>query len=277
VAWSQARPAVRAEIEAAMLAAADAMLENMTMAKPVVAHQRALWPARGFAAAAALHVLARAAGGDAEPSPQLHVHSIVVGVERDDGFFASPELSGMFKYGAPLEGGAVARAKLAERLVDMGFEIVRTGRFFELQGVPEGLVRRMSGRTKDVEAGIRAREKARGKQLTLGEKAVVALETRVPKRQEAGLEETVAAWTAQATEFGFGPYAVDALRSGSGFSGDADKRRAQVAADVRKRMRAIGPAPSVGATRALVFECAAGRLRLDEAGPAVDQLAPPPG
>jgi conjugative relaxase-like TrwC/TraI family protein len=268
VVWSQASPEVRAAIEAAMIAAADAMLANMTEAKPVVAHHRMLHCARGFAAAAALHVMARAARGNPVPSPQLHVHGIVLGVERGDGFFASPELSGMFKHGAPLEGGAVARAKLAEILVDMGFEIDQEGRFFEIRGVPKGLIHRMSGRTKDVEARIRQREGARGKTLTNRERAVVALETREAKSREASLEEAVAVWAAHAGDFDFGAATVNKLLRGSGFAGSLEARTSAVL----RLSRTKRPAASIGEARAAVFESAAGRLTLEEAYLAVDRM-----
>jgi conjugative relaxase-like TrwC/TraI family protein len=218
VLWSQADPDLRGEIEAAMIAAADAVLENMTMSKPVVAHRRSLWPAEGFAAAASLHVVARAARGAPVPSPQLHVHGLVVGVERSDGYFASPELSHMFKYGAPLEGGAVGRAKLAERLVDLGFEIAQRGRFFEVAGVPAGLLEEMSARSREVEAGIRERERERGRKLSNRQRAAVAMETRLPKGREPSLERTAAVWAEAAARYGFDRGRIAELRRGGGLA-----------------------------------------------------------
>lgn len=276
VVWSQARPEVRAEIEPAMLAAAAAMVEHMTQTKPVVSQARSLQPASGFAAAAALHVTARTAQGERVSWPQLHVHGVVVGVERPDGFFASPELSGMFKHGAPLEGGAVARAKLAELLVEVGFEIDagtgRGGRFFEIRGVPRGLVALMSARGREVAASVKEREAAKGKALTNGERAVIALQTRRPKSEEAPAEHAVAAWREHAEQFGFGPAQVDALRHGSRLSGGLEKRRAAVRAAALPRLGPRGPMLSRGEAAALVLECAAGRLRLSEAFALLDEL-----
>lgn len=272
VVWSQAGPRLRAEIESAMLAAANAMLENMTQTRPVVAHRGTLLPARGFAAAAALHVMARATRGETVPSPQLHVHGIVLGVERADGFFASPEPSGMFKHGAPLEGGAVARLRLAETLVELGFDVVPAGRFFELRGVPPALLQRMSGRTRDVEARIGERERAMGRPLNGVERSLAALETRAPKSREAPLKETVAAWRASARELGFGPAAVEALRIGPGFAAGVDERRAAAVAAASASSAASSAAPWAGARRAVLFERAAGRLRLREAYATLDAL-----
>jgi hypothetical protein len=247
-----------------MVAAADAVLENMTMSKPVVAHKRSLWPAEGFAAAASLHVVARAARGVPVPSPQLHVHGIVVGVERSDGYFASPELSHMFKYGAPLEGGAVGRAKLAERLVDLGFEIEQRGRFFEVAGVPAGLLEEMSARSREVEAGIRERERERGRELSNRQRAAIALETRLPKSKEPSLARTVGAWAEAAARFGFDSERIAEIRCGTGFADGLDQRLAAVVSTASARQRAIRGKVTEAEARALLLECAAGRLRLGE-------------
>lgn len=269
VVWSQAGADVRRAIERAMVDAAAAMLRCMTETKPVVSYRRVLGPARGSAAAAAVHVTARTARGEATPSPQLHVHAVAVGVEREDGLFAAPELSGMFRFGAPLEGGAVARARLAEILVDMGFEIESetgpAGRFFEIEGVPAGLVDRMSARTKDVEAGIKEREARKGKALTDNERAVVALETRAPKSNAAPPDEIAARWRAHAEDFSFGSAEVEALRCGRGLRRSLDERHATVRAAARRRIATTAPGAPIGALRAAVLECAAGRLRLGEA------------
>lgn len=276
VVWSQAGRELRTALQSAMIDAAAAMLEHMTRTKPVVAHQRSLWPARGHAAAAALHAVARTAQRDFAPSPQLHVHGVVLGVERADGLFAAPELSGLFKHGAPLEGGAAARAKLAERLVDMGFELEgETGqgaRFFEIRHVPPVLVERMSGRTSDVAAGMRRREAAKGRPLTNGERSVIALETRKPKSSETSPAQTAAVWRAQAEEFDFGPTTIEALRQGPGFAESLDERASAVRSAVIQRIRRRGPGVSVGEARGTVFESAAGRLRLDEASVLLDEM-----
>jgi conjugative relaxase-like TrwC/TraI family protein len=259
VVWSQAGPDTRRVIVRGMVTAAEAMLAEMTLAKRVVAHQRTLHPAHGFAAAAALHVKARASEGDVVPSPQLHVHAVVVGVERSDGFFASPELSGMFRNGAPLEGGAVARARLAEALADHGFAIEQDGRYFAIRGVPQELVARMSARTRDVQADVARREAKVGRPLTNLERSVAALRTRSRKSTETTAAETAAAWRAQAHAAGFDRDAAEALR-GTGTPLDP--------ATLAERSAAALAAPAATKAtnkRAALLERAAGRLRLAEA------------
>jgi conjugative relaxase-like TrwC/TraI family protein len=261
VLWSQADGGLRGEIEMAMLVATEAMLREMTERKPVVAFQRELIPAEGFAAVAALHVVARAAKGETMPWPQLHVHAVVVGVGRSDGFFASPELSGMYRFGAPLEGGAVARARLAESLVELGFGIEHRGRYFEVRGVPAALIERMSGRAREVAVVVNRREAAAGRPLTQRERAVVAMQTRQPKSGELSLAAAAAGWKEVATELGFEGDAVSRLRAVHGFDTDL-RHRCKVVVD------AIGvpdEKSSVGERRAAIFERAAGELRLEEA------------
>lgn len=276
VVWSQARPELRTEIELAVTTAATAMLEYMTQTKPVVAQYRKLSPARSFAGAAALHVQARTASGESAPAPQLHVHGVVVGVERADGFFASPELSGLFKHGAPLEGGAVARVRLAESLIEMGFAIEPDAgpgrRFFEIRDVPAGLVEALSGRSRDVRAKVDERETARGKRLTNLERSVAALQTRAPKSADGSPTETMAAWRDRAERFNFTHVAVDGLRRGGGFAEDVARRRESVLTAIRQRLRGHDGPVSHGDARALVYESAAGRLRLAEAADLVSEL-----
>jgi len=276
VTWSQANPDLRAAIERSMLTAAGAMVHDLTTTKPVISHRREMQPGVGFVAALALHATARTAVGDIMPAPQLHVHAVLLGVERRDGFFASPELSGLFKHGAPLEGGALARASLAEQLVDLGFAIdSETGqrqRFFEIRGVPDDLITRMSPRTKDVVAKVTERETVREKPLSGRERAVAAMQTRAPKHAALSAAETELAWRAQAAEFDFGADAVDALRSNAcSFRYRRDSAKALVGASAQRRIPS-GSGASVATSRAAVLEAAAGRLRLGEAMQLLDEM-----
>ena len=129
----------------------------------------------------------------------------------------------------------------AESLVELGFEIERGGRFFEVKGVPRRLVERMSGRARAVAAIVAAPEADHGRRLTDHERAVVAL-----------------------------PAAAAGLRNGGGFHGSPGHRRAAVAAAIRAR---DGESLSPGERRALAYECAAGLLRIEEVGPLIETEA----
>lgn len=78
--------------------------------------ERVREPAAGIAAALSLHVTARRTDDDDyAPAPQLHVHSVVVGLLRKDGRLVTPDLWNWRDNGAR-EGGALGRATLADSL-----------------------------------------------------------------------------------------------------------------------------------------------------------------
>jgi conjugative relaxase-like TrwC/TraI family protein len=273
VLWSQAPHEQRGEIEQAMLTSAAAMIEHMTQTKRVVygrdadgARVREL--ASGVAAAAALHVTARRAQGEEVPSPQLHVHGLMVGVERRDGRLVAADSWELFKHGAPLEGGAVGRAVLADRLVGLGYDVEggtgRLGRFFEVRGVPAGLMERMSGRTRDVKRAASELERVRGEKPRGGALSVLATQTRQTKDPAVSADQIARVWAAQGEEFGFGVLEALALRASRGYQAGLAERRAEARAAVTRRFAECGKV-SLGAARAIVYEAAPGRLGLHDA------------
>lgn len=276
IVWSQASPELRARIERAVVVATDTMLEHWAQTKPVVWEKGKLVPARGYAASLALHVTARPAEGAQAPSPQLHVHSTVVGVERADGFFASPDLSGAYRDGAPLELGAVGRMKLAEQLIELGFEIESgvgpRGRYFRIAGIPKGLEERMSGRSRDVERRRAEVAREKGQELSNREAAKLALETRRSK-SDLSVAETEAVWRAHCEDFELaGAEAMDGLAGGSGrHVGELEERRQASRQYVLARMRERGPMVSPGEALSFAFECA-DRLGYDEAAALLTEM-----
>jgi conjugative relaxase-like TrwC/TraI family protein len=278
--WSQAGPEQRAQIERAMLIAANAALEHIAQTKPVVRRRvgavRTSEPALGMAAAAILHVTARRAAGEKVPSPQLHVHGVLVGVERFDGTFAAADSWALFKRDAALEGGAVGRAVLADELVKLGYDIEsgtgRRGRFFEVRGVPRGLVDRMSGRAKEVQRATREIELARGEKLRGAALAVVAKQTRQAKDVGVCGEEVARIWEAQGQEFGFGRVQAAALQGRPGYGRSLQERRAQAWAEIERRMLEFGPTVSDSMARAIAYEVAPGRLSYEETHALIDEM-----
>ena len=140
----------RQKIEDALLVAAERTVQYMARNKAVVHRRgkdgvRVREPAAGAAVASSLHVTARRARGDRAPAPQLHVHNLVVGVVRTDGRLVAADSWEWFRHDAALEGGALFRAQVADALVNAGWAIRSgtgdRGRYFEVQGVPEGCAR----------------------------------------------------------------------------------------------------------------------------------------
>jgi conjugative relaxase-like TrwC/TraI family protein len=264
IVWSAADRELRADIEQAMLDATNAALEHVTRTRPVISGRE---PAEGFAAALAIHVTARTAEGDPVPMPQLHVHADLVGVLDRAGGLKTPNSMALFKDAAMREAGAVGRAALARRLEELGFQIeARTGkdgRYFEIVGVPPGLIERMSGRSRDVAAWVRAAEEANGGRLSTREAARGALATRSPKTTLAGelVQET---WEQHRREFGFGRVTLAELRAAQAPQRDAAALREAARSEILQRVFAQGPTVSLGTLRAIAYELAPMGLALDD-------------
>jgi conjugative relaxase-like TrwC/TraI family protein len=273
VLWAMADDQDRALIETALLEAAERTVQYMARNKAVV-HRRANHgvrvrePATGAAVASSLHVTARRARGDRAPAPQLHVHNLVVGVTRADGRLVAADSWEWFRHDAALEGGALFRAEVADRLVQAGWA-ARSGtgdraRYFEVDGVPEALCEVFSPRSREV-ADARAKvEQELGVRLHGGALAVLAKETRQAKDHDLDPSRLREVWDAVAQEHGFGPGAGSRLRRQGGHALALEARLAEAREVVLAQLREQGPTVSLARARALVFEAAAGRLSAEE-------------
>jgi len=247
--WALSSPELRAQLEVAQECAVDAALahavEFMPMVRRRVDKATVLreTPAE-LIASSWRHTTARAVPGRA-PDPQLHSHVVLHGVVRQgDGRVVAIESRAWLVH--QREVGAAYRAQLATELRGLGFGIEagtgRGGRYFELSGVPQGLVEEWSGRHRQVRAAIDQRllERAaelqgqvdaggsgadaaagrlaaleRSGQLLPSEQRAVAMTTRTAKG-EGGLEtagDLDQAWYEAAREHGFDARSVQALRS----------------------------------------------------------------
>lgn len=155
--WSQADAELREELEHATVVGANYTLEHLTQTRPVVGGQE---PAQGFAASVVLHARARKVRGEAIPPPLLHVHCHLVGVLDAKGTVRTPNSEALYKGSAMRECGAAGRGMLAKELMNLGFQLEsgtgRDGRYFEIVGVPQGLLR--SDAWERAECGQEARD-----------------------------------------------------------------------------------------------------------------------
>ncbi len=274
VAWSQAGPELRAEIERAMMRASNAAISYMTQTKPVVQGVRE--PARGFVASTALQVTARRARGQEVPSPQLHVHGVLVGVDDGQGRLKTPGTDALFKHDAPLEGGAVGRAVLAAELRRLGFQIDwgtgRNGRFFEIRGVPRGLIDLWSARTHEVERERARIERERGYKLSGAELAALAKVTRMAKEKDLSAERIMAGWDEGCQAFSFGEAQVEALRSLERTVEPIDELRSRARDAILARIWEQGPTVSAGRALAIAFELAPMGLSLEQAREVLEEM-----
>lgn len=247
VVWALGSPELRGEIEAAQERAVDAALAYATEFVPMVRRRvdretvLRETPAE-LIATSWRHTTARAVAGRA-PDPQLHSHVVLHGaVRQGDGKIVAIESRAWLVHQREL--GAAYRAHLAVQLRQLGFQVQagtgRGGRYFELAGVPSGLLQAFSGRHHQVHAAIEQRlaerltelqtrinaggagaDAAAGRlaalersgQLMPGEQRAVAMSTRAGKG-EGGLEtagDLDRAWWQTASEHDFDARSVQAL------------------------------------------------------------------
>ncbi|MEU9444486.1 relaxase domain-containing protein [Streptomyces sp. NPDC048304] len=139
--WAQGDADLREDLEQVVMQAAYASLQHLTRTRPVIGN---IAPAQGLAAALALHAVGQRPPWSEAPLPLLHVHGYLVGVLDESGILCGPDRQALQEQSMTRECGAVGRARLAQNLRDLGFEInARTGpggRYFEIAGVPEGLL-----------------------------------------------------------------------------------------------------------------------------------------
>ncbi|MGH2927456.1 MAG: MobF family relaxase, partial [Solirubrobacteraceae bacterium] len=162
-AWALASPALRTAIEAAHETAVDRALAYTVQQVPMV--RRRIDRTRvdhvhaaDLVATSWRHTTARAVAGQA-PDPQLHSHVLLHAAVRSDGELVAIDSRSIFVHRREL--GAAYRTTLAHELGRLGFQVERgTGRgarYFELAGVPAGLVEQWSSRHHQVHEAIEQR------------------------------------------------------------------------------------------------------------------------
>jgi len=244
--WALSSPELRAALEAAQERAVDAALGHAVEFVPMVRRRvdketvRRERPTE-LLASSWRHTTARAVAGR-PPDPQLHSHVVLHGAVRaGDGKVVAIESRAWLVH--QREIGAAYRAQLAAELGRLGFQVQartgRGGRYFELAGVPQGLLEAWSGRHHQVRAaidrrlaerleGLRARVDAGGPgagaaaarlaalersgQLMPGEQRAVAMATRAGKGQLLTAGDLDYAWWQTAQEHDFDARSVEALR-----------------------------------------------------------------
>ena len=211
-------------------------------------------PARDLIAAEYRHTTARGViEGDA-PDPQLHSHVVITSAIREDGQIVAVASRPIFRVGArgrrllPLGARAPARSSAAMRSSGAP---ANTGRYFEIAGVPRGLLDAFSSRTREV---ARAAERFRakwGRAPERGELRQLKLENRKAKvlTTRADLQR---AWNDTAARFDFAgeqpataPGATASPRPRACARGSRRAAPDRARRDVRARRVARGPARAV--------------------------------
>jgi len=206
--WALGDEAQRRDMEAAHAVAVREAMAHLTEMVPTVRRrysgQVVEEPAREVVAAEYRHTTARGVlEGDA-PDPQLHSHVVVTSAVRDDGRIVAVASRPVFR--SAREVGAFYRSALAHQLSERGYAIEagtgKQGRYFEIAGVPQGLLEAFSARSREV-AGAAERFRAKwGRAPERGELRRLKLENRKAKVlvTRADLH---AVWNETADGFGF--------------------------------------------------------------------------
>tara|TARA_Y100001947_G_scaffold158768_1_gene172963 strand:+ start:1516 stop:4278 length:2763 start_codon:yes stop_codon:yes gene_type:complete len=154
------------------------------------------------------HVTARATASGM-PAPQLHTHNVVCNMTQDEnGQWRSLHSKPLFDLQMAI--GAVYHQELAAQAIRLGYSAAfASNGTFELDGVPDDVLRAFSERSAQIEAELEARGKTRAT-ATAAEKNTLALATRLPKRH---FDHTTLAstWRAEADALGFDETARRAL------------------------------------------------------------------
>jgi conjugative relaxase-like TrwC/TraI family protein len=164
--WALGDDAQRQEIEEAHAAAVSEAIEHLTKSVPTVRRrhggQVVEEQAVDLLAAEYRHTTARGViEGDA-PDPQLHSHVVVTSAIREDRRLVAVASRPIFRSAREL--GAYYRSALAHELSQRRYAIEagtgKHGRYFEIAGVPRGLLDAFSARSREV---ARAAERFRAK------------------------------------------------------------------------------------------------------------------
>lgn len=208
--WALGDPWQREQIEAAHSRAVESTVRYLRDQVPVVRRrydgQVVEEHAKDVIAAEYRHTTARGVSGVRAPDPQLHSHVVISGAVREDERIVAVASRPIFRSAREL--GAFYRSALAEELAGEGYEIERgtgkDGRYFEIAGVPRGLIEEFSGRSREV---ARAAERFRaryGRAPERGELRNLALENRRTKEltTRADLQRV---WSETGRRHDFGP------------------------------------------------------------------------
>jgi conjugative relaxase-like TrwC/TraI family protein len=206
--WATSDEHQRSELEAAHGAAVTAAVRYLTEVVPTV--RRRYYgkvveeAAIDLLAAEYRHTTARGVVEGDPPDPQLHSHVVITSAVRKDGRIVAAASRPIFR--AAREVGAHYRSALADQLRQLGYRLDRGtgrhGRYFEIAGVPQGLIEAFSARSREV---ARAAERFRarwGRSPERGELRRLSLENRKAKAlvTRADLQQ---AWSETADRFDF--------------------------------------------------------------------------
>jgi conjugative relaxase-like TrwC/TraI family protein len=263
--WALGDEAQRRDMETAHAEAVKDAMAHLTETVPTVRRSRHNQVfeehAAELIAAEYRHTTARGVMEGDAPDPQLHSHVVVTSAVRDDGRIVAVASRPIFRSAREL--GAYYRSALAHELAQRGYAIERgtgkQGRYFEIAGVPRGLLDAFSARSREV---ARAAERFRakyGRAPERGELRALKLENRKAKVlvTQGDLQR---AWNETASRF---DYTAGQEQPGTHETSAAPERALEDRVEERLTERAATFEP--GELRAVLLEQSVGELAPREA------------
>jgi len=259
VTWALGDEHERRVIEQAHRAAVDQALAHMAETVPTVRRRYGAGvveePARELIAAEYLHTTARGVMDGDAPDPQLHSHVVVTSAVREDGRIVAVASRPIFR--SAREVGAFYRSALAHELSQQGYEIDagtgKEGRYFEIAGVPQGLIDAFSARSREVAAAAERFRAKWGRAPERGELRRLKLENRKAKLPvtRADLQRV---WDEKAARHGFPRERHDRRLDGR------SRREGALEDRVEERLTERAATFEPGELRAVLLEQSAGEL-----------------
>jgi len=274
--WAVSSPYRRAQIEAAHAKAVRSAMARVEAEVELVRRREddgLRWErAESLVAGEFVHTssrLTRGQEGEGVPDPQLHSHVLVVAAKRLDGRFAAVDSRELYR--SARVNGAWYRAELAFELGELGLEVRgrtgKDGRYFEVEGVPEGLSRRWSARSEDIEVAARRFRERYGRAPRAGELGALTVQTRGTKTAVAQVDIDEA-WRAVGEE-----YELSTSRAEGLFADRARHEQRDVPGELLADVTRERSMLSARELEARVLEVAAGTQRPATAGEHVRELA----
>jgi conjugative relaxase-like TrwC/TraI family protein len=264
--WALGDKSQRGEMEAAHAAAVSEAIAHLTEMVPTVRRryggQQVEEPAREVVAAEYRHTTSRGVLAGDTPDPQLHSHVVITNAIRQDGKIVAVASRPIFR--SAREVGAYYRSALAHQLQQRGYAVERGtgkhGRYFEIAGVPRGLLDAFSARTREVATAAERFRAKWGRAPERGELRRLKLENRKAKVlvTRADLQS---AWNETATRFDFTGDQPGRLLGAA--AGPAPERALEDRVEERLTERSATFEP--GEFRAVLLEQSVGELSPSEA------------
>ena len=259
VTWALGDEHERGVIEQAHRSAVEQAIEHMTETVPTVRRRYGAGvveePARELIAAEYLHTTARGVMDGDAPDPQLHSHVVVTSAVSEDGQIVAVASRPIFR--SAREVGAFYRSALAHELSQRGYEIDagtgKEGRYFEIAGVPQGLIDAFSARSREVAAAAERFRAKWGRAPERGELRRLKLENRKAKLPvtRADLQRV---WDEKAARHGLPRERHDRRQDG------LSRREGALEDRVEERLTEHAATFEPGELRAVLLEQSAGEL-----------------